>query len=85
MASIYIHIPFCFQRCDYCNFFSSTRLQQKSAYLLALKKELILRKNYLEAEPIESIYFLLAEGDKAITYCSYLLLPSRNGNLLEVR
>lgn len=57
MASIYIHIPFCFQRCDYCNFFSSTRLQQKSAYLLALKKELILRKNYLEAEPIESIYF----------------------------
>ena len=38
---LYIHIPFCIRKCDYCDFlsFSSTREQQKT-YMKALKREI---------------------------------------------
>ena len=58
MAGIYIHIPFCLQACHYCDFHFSTSLQQKDAFLSALEKEIVFRKNYLDrTEKIESIYF----------------------------
>lgn len=56
MAGIYIHIPFCKQACHYCDFHFSTSLKYKEELLLALQKELILRKGYLKEQPIESIY-----------------------------
>lgn len=46
MAGIYIHIPFCKQACHYCDFHFSTSLQNKNAFLEALKKEIVLQKNY---------------------------------------
>ena len=49
MAGIYIHIPFCKRRCIYCDFFSTTRSEQKAAYIHALCQELELRKDYLES------------------------------------
>ena len=57
MAGIYIHIPFCKRRCIYCDFFSTTRSEKKSAYVHALCRELEMRKDYLEGEDIETIYF----------------------------
>jgi len=57
MAGIYIHIPFCKQACHYCDFHFSTSLQNKSSFLNALKKEIALRKKYLENETISTIYF----------------------------
>jgi oxygen-independent coproporphyrinogen-3 oxidase len=57
MAGIYIHIPFCKQACHYCDFHFSTSLQNKSAFLNALKIEIALRKKYLENEMISTIYF----------------------------
>ena len=56
MAGIYIHIPFCKRRCIYCDFFSTTQSEKKSAYVHALCRELEMRKNYLEGEDIETIY-----------------------------
>lgn len=56
MAGIYIHIPFCKRRCIYCDFFSTTQNEKKIAYIHALCQELELRKNYLEGEPIETVY-----------------------------
>lgn len=56
MAGIYIHIPFCKQACHYCDFHFSTSFKYKEELLLALHKELILRKSYLKDQPIESIY-----------------------------
>lgn len=46
MAGLYIHIPFCKQACHYCDFHFSTSLQNKDAFLTALKKEIILQKEY---------------------------------------
>lgn len=57
MAGIYIHIPFCKTRCIYCDFYSTTRSELKERYIQALCRELELRANYLQGEPIETIYF----------------------------
>lgn len=56
MAGIYIHIPFCKRRCIYCDFFSTTRSEKKSAYIDALCKEIVQRKAYIGEETVETIY-----------------------------
>lgn len=56
MAGIYIHIPFCKQRCRYCSFFSSTKEGNKSEYIDALCRELQTRKEYIDNSNIETIY-----------------------------
>jgi oxygen-independent coproporphyrinogen III oxidase len=57
MPGIYIHIPFCKQACHYCDFHFSTSLAKKDEMVLALAKEIRLRKNELRDEEIETIYF----------------------------
>jgi len=57
MAGIYLHIPFCRQACHYCNFHFSTSLKLKNEFVEALLKEIELQKNYLPAEPVNTIYF----------------------------
>lgn len=56
MAGIYLHIPFCKRRCIYCDFFSTTQSERKTAYVHTLCNELKMRKEYLEGENIETIY-----------------------------
>lgn len=57
MAGIYIHIPFCKQACYYCDFHFSTSLKKKDALIDALMKEIELRKDELQNEKVETIYF----------------------------
>jgi oxygen-independent coproporphyrinogen-3 oxidase len=57
MAGIYIHIPFCKQACTYCNFHFSTNLDLQNDFTVALLKEIVLRKAYIQGEIIETIYF----------------------------
>ena len=57
MAGLYIHIPFCAKRCLYCDFFSNTEMKYKEPYLAAVVRELELRKEYTDGEPVETIYF----------------------------
>ena len=57
MAGIYIHIPFCKTRCIYCDFYSTTHSELKERYIHALCRELEIRRQYLQGEPIETIYF----------------------------
>jgi oxygen-independent coproporphyrinogen-3 oxidase len=56
MAGIYIHIPFCKQACNYCNFHFSTQIKNAAQMIDAIVKEMQLRKDYL-TEPIDTIYF----------------------------
>jgi len=57
MAGIYLHIPFCKQACNYCNFHFSTSLRNKNDFVAALLKETVLQKEYLGNEQVETIYF----------------------------
>ena len=71
MAGIYIHIPFCKQACNYCNFHFSTSLTLKDELIASLIKEIHLTVNSstttntavplknteVEKEEIETIYF----------------------------
>ena len=57
MAGIYIHIPFCKQKCHYCNFFSVASARLKDEFMIALLKEIEMRKDYLGDETVNTIYF----------------------------
>jgi oxygen-independent coproporphyrinogen-3 oxidase len=57
MAGIYLHIPFCKQACHYCDFHFSTSLKKKDEMVLALAKEIALRKSEFKEEVVETIYF----------------------------
>lgn len=61
MSGIYIHIPFCKQACHYCDFHFSTSMKKKDEMVLALAKELQLRKDEFQFDAefpcIETIYF----------------------------
>jgi len=57
MAGIYIHFPFCKKKCNYCNFFSVVSSKYRNLFVDALLKEIILQKDYLENETIQTIYF----------------------------
>ncbi len=57
MSGIYIHIPFCKQACHYCDFHFSTSMKKKDEMVLALAKEIRMRKKKFENETIETIYF----------------------------
>ena len=57
MSGIYIHIPFCHQKCNYCNFHLSTCLNLKNEVLKAIVEEIKMRKEYLKNEALDTIYF----------------------------
>lgn len=57
MAGIYIHIPFCKQKCHYCNFYTVISQKYRDGFIPAILKELEQRKNYLEDKTIHTVYF----------------------------
>ncbi len=57
MAGIYIHIPFCKQKCHYCNFYSTVSIKHKDDFLEILGHEIIRQKHYLNDQEIHTIYF----------------------------
>ncbi len=52
--NVYIHIPFCKSKCNYCSFVSFTDLNLKSNYLYALIKEI---KWSYKNEKLKTLYF----------------------------
>ncbi len=57
MAGIYIHIPFCRLKCYYCDFYKTVNTSLTDKFIKALEKEIIQRKNDLDNEKVETIYF----------------------------
>ena len=57
MAGIYLHIPFCKQACNYCDFHFSTSMKMKVDFVKAIIQEIELRKDVFANKFISSIYF----------------------------
>ncbi|MBQ4376878.1 MAG: coproporphyrinogen III oxidase, partial [Bacteroidales bacterium] len=56
---IYLHIPFCRQKCLYCAFYSLPRKNEADigTYVDALCSEMALRKDELGTEHAKTLYF----------------------------
>ena len=48
MSGIYIHIPYCKQKCTYCNFHFSTNTKNVEEMINAMLIEIENKKNYLK-------------------------------------
>lgn len=57
MAGLYFHIPFCTQKCIYCDFFSGTNIGLKKRYIDAMCQEMLRYGEFFDAEPLRTIYF----------------------------
>jgi oxygen-independent coproporphyrinogen-3 oxidase len=59
MPGIYLHIPFCKQACHYCDFHFSTTLKEKRKLLDALRKEIVLQREFFGPgrATLDTVYF----------------------------
>lgn len=56
-AEIYIHIPFCVKKCDYCDFLSAPSDENTmKQYIEALKKEVSMSKGMLASFTIDTVF-----------------------------
>ena len=54
---IYIHIPFCVRKCDYCDFLSMSMDEgTKREYVNALVREIELSKEKMEGRVVTSVF-----------------------------
>lgn len=57
MAGLYVHVPFCGQLCTYCDFHFSVSLSRVDEMVSAMISEMHLRRDYLNGEAIDTLYF----------------------------
>ncbi len=58
MPGIYVHIPFCRQKCSYCDFCSfADKSAYEEAYMACLYKEMEFRKEQLKDYTFDTVYF----------------------------
>ena len=92
MPGIYIHVPFCESRCAYCDFYSTTLMRHRSAYVDMVCRELQLRLPELQGAPIETIYLgggtpstlTIEEFSSILTSLRNFHLSSFNFQLAEI-
>ena len=57
MAGLYVHIPFCTQKCIYCDFLSGTNLSLRGQFIDALIAEMDCYLDFFREDNIRTIYF----------------------------
>ncbi|MDX1420737.1 MAG: radical SAM family heme chaperone HemW [Rubricoccaceae bacterium] len=58
MAGLYVHVPFCVQRCSYCDFYFVTTQRDTGAFVRALETEIeAYGRSFGPKEPVETVYF----------------------------
>ncbi|MGL5506676.1 MAG: radical SAM family heme chaperone HemW [Paraclostridium sp.] len=58
MLGLYIHVPFCVQKCNYCDF-NSFRIKgnDKKEYLDSIEREILLYKDEFKDKQFDSVFF----------------------------
>ena len=66
---LYLHIPFCIKKCDYCDFLSgpSTRAGQE-AYIYALLREMETVSKNLKKRPVDTVF--IGGGTPSVPECN---------------
>jgi oxygen-independent coproporphyrinogen-3 oxidase len=56
---VYIHIPYCLQRCTYCDFatFVHTEIKPPEFYVEKVKNEIFQKRHLFPARPLDTLYF----------------------------
>lgn len=57
MRSIYLHIPYCIQKCSYCDFCSVPKDGTAERYAFALCREIELQRERYAAREIDTVFF----------------------------
>lgn len=57
MAGLYIHIPFCTQKCIYCDFMSGTNLSLRQDFIVSLIAEMDHYLDFFADDSMRTIYF----------------------------
>ncbi|NVO19801.1 MAG: radical SAM family heme chaperone HemW [Bacteroidetes bacterium] len=57
MSGIYLHIPYCKQKCHYCNFYSLASEKHREDIVPSIVREMELQKEYLQGEVVNTVYF----------------------------
>lgn len=57
MAGIYVHIPYCKSKCNYCDFYSIIDSGNHWRFIKAVLREAELRAGYLADEKVTTVYF----------------------------
>ena len=57
MAGLYVHVPFCSQRCVYCDFYFTTTRRDEDAYVRALEAEAeAVGREFRQRAPLATLY-----------------------------
>ena len=58
MLGLYVHVPFCAQKCNYCDFnsYKIEEKNQKKDYLISIKKEMELYKEEFKNKEFTSVF-----------------------------
>ena len=57
MAGLYVHVPFCSQRCVYCDFYFTTTRRDEGAYVRALEAEAaVYGREFRQRAPLATVY-----------------------------
>ncbi len=56
MAGLYLHVPFCTQRCVYCDFYLVTTRREFGSFVRAMEAEIAAYGREHGAEPVETVY-----------------------------
>lgn len=56
---IYVHIPYCLQRCTYCDFatYEQSKIMPPADYFALLKRELELKAHLFKTRHLDTVYF----------------------------
>jgi len=86
MAGIYVHIPFCKQKCAYCDFASfPDKLYFAESYMACVYREMAMRKEELKSYVFDTLY--IGGGTPSVVDESYIAMliasAKKNFNLAD--